>query len=277
MSEPGLPFADVAVPAAYCLPVPPAVVRPIAGLVFHDSETATPARCHPDGSWHWQILRDGTLERHVDEAAIAFGVRAADRWRPDWVQRSPYLVSDVNWCTLHVEFQSCQADRDAGLPYTDAQYATAQALVPDLYARHGVVPIVGHGELQTDRTDPVAFDWERAGCGPFVAGEGRYWQGDGDDMSQVAALQAELDQAHGITATLQQQLDAVRAMLAQADSTIGALTHDVVPPLEAELESLKAGSDPTKLAALQTHIADLEDTIKAAQQVLAAAGPAPAG
>lgn len=162
--------------------------RPIVGGVLHDTEGATSLTVAQSlGSWHWLIGRDGLLYRDVAESHAAWHVYAtghsADslahtRWRPPWLIVCPDGgVSDTNYCTVGIELVSDATARVAGEPYTDAQYATLRALVTDIEAQHGALPWVGHGELQTDRTDPVQFDWERAGFGPrgpmgraFIAG-----------------------------------------------------------------------------------------------------------
>ena len=142
--------------------------RPIVGGVLHDTESAGPITTAQSlGGWHWSVGRDGQLYRDVDEDQAAWHVRACDRWRPSWVLDAPDgAVSPANFCTVGIELVSSAADRAAGLPYTDAQYATLRLLVADIESRYGSLPWVGHGELQLDRSDPVAFDWDRAGFGP---------------------------------------------------------------------------------------------------------------
>lgn len=51
------------------------------------------------------------------------------------------------------------------LPYTDAQYAALQRLLPALRARHPLKAVRGHEHIAPQRkTDPgPAFDWERFG------------------------------------------------------------------------------------------------------------------
>jgi hypothetical protein len=144
--------------------------RVVTGFVLHSTETAVLATPHADGSWHYQIDRDGTVYAEVPEAHIAWGVRDADRWRPDWIDAQGYPNSPVNPCTIHVEFVGNKAHRAAGTPYTAAQYAAVGPLLDGVRSRHGNRPVVGHGQLQLDRTDPPQFDYARAGL---------VWRGDG--------------------------------------------------------------------------------------------------
>ena len=136
-------------------------VRPVSGIVLHDTETDGPVECAPNGSWHYQILRSGTVWRHVDEADVAWHVRACDRWWPAWLPRtSPWDVSPANAHTVGIELVSSQKWRDQGTPYTRAQYRALQELLLDLRSRYGGLPVVGHGHLQADRSDPAWLDWQ---------------------------------------------------------------------------------------------------------------------
>jgi len=149
----------VAVPTPFFTPTFQAS-RPLAGIALHSTETDDPARCHAGGSWHYQVLRDGTVEAHVAEGDVAWGVRATDRWHPAWLPHSrPWEASAANcWC-VSIELVSSQKWRQQGRPYTQAQYRALQALLLDLRARYGPLPVFGHGHVQSDRSDPVWFDW----------------------------------------------------------------------------------------------------------------------
>jgi hypothetical protein len=147
--------------------------RPVTGIVIHDSESAGPLRVdQSQGSWHWLIAHDedGTLYCDVSEEHAAWGVFATGhsaesiaktKWRPPWLVRCPDDgVSDANYCAIHIELVSYQGYRDAGIPYTRGQYVTLVDLIRDIFSRHGILPIVGHVQVQTDRSDPVQFNWE---------------------------------------------------------------------------------------------------------------------
>lgn len=185
----------------------PAPGRPVLGVVLHDTEGTTPVMPRRGASWHWLVDRDGTIYRDVDEADCAHHVRAADRWRPSWVVASPIGVSDVNYCSVGIELVSHQNDRDAGEPYTDAQYAALDELAADIERRWGSLPWVGHGQLQRDRSDPVMFDWRRAA---FELGDDGCWwrqpaeeeeEEEDDDMALTDAERAlvELHREIGVT------------------------------------------------------------------------------
>lgn len=148
--------------------------RPIVGVVWHDTEGTTPLTTFQSGgSWHWLIDRDGTLYRDVVEGRAAWHVQATGhtaesvaltRWRPPWLIVCPDgRVSDANYCCIGIEMVSAAVFRAQGVPFTEAQYATARVLTVDIEERYGRLWHVGHGLLQTDRTDPVQYDWARAG------------------------------------------------------------------------------------------------------------------
>jgi hypothetical protein len=225
--------------------------RPVTGIFLHNTESAGPLRVdQSQGSWHWLIDHDedGTLYCDVSEEHAAWGVFATGhsaeslaktKWRPPWLVRCPDDgVSDANYCAIHIELVSYQGYRDAGIPYTSWQYDTLRALLADLYERYGELPIVFHRDVQTDRGDPVQFDAERAGLVRDTS-DGYFFRAETEDMAKVQELQAQIDNLNGITKTMQEQIDATRAMLADRDSQLGALTHDVIPPLREELETIK--------------------------------------
>lgn len=168
--------------------------RPIKGCVIHNTVTANPATPSANGSWHFQVCRDGTVEQWVSEAFCAWHVRAADEWRPAWVERAPKNagVSDVNWVSIGIEFVSANGHptlKPNG--YTDAQYDAGRELLAVLYREFGPLPVVGHGQLQLDRTDPVSFQWERAGLGPLTS-MGRYLMDEEDEMARLTDSQREM-------------------------------------------------------------------------------------
>jgi hypothetical protein len=136
--------------------------RLIAGIVIHDTEGHAKVDPRQEGSWHYEIDRSGEIYQFVDEEDIAWHVRACDRWWPDWLPDwGTYNVSRMNEWSIGIELVSDATYRAAGEPYTDAQYTALAALIRDLFARRGVLLIVGHGQVQADRSDPVAFDWDR--------------------------------------------------------------------------------------------------------------------
>lgn len=230
-------IVDIEVPLAYCLV--PSTPRPITGVFLHSTVTSVPARCRVDGSWHWQVCRDGTIERHVDEANIAFGVRACDRWRPDWVVPSPYNASDANYCGVHIELESfaghpdCPADYPA---YLAAQYAGLWQVLDDIKSRYGVLPIVGHGQVQADRSDPVEFDWRQLAA--------RISTGDDDvskeDQAIVAAARARgLNRAQDVhdlcdwSGGIWEQNEALRTQVEGLTGDVQALSDQISNPPSA--------------------------------------------
>jgi hypothetical protein len=230
--------------------------RPVTGIVLHNTESAGPLRVdQSQGSWHWLIDHDedGTLYCDVSEAHAAWGVFATGqsaeslaktKWRPPWLVRCPDDgVSDANYCAIHIELVSYQGYRDAGIPYTRGQYVTLVGLVRDIFSRYGVLPIVGHGQVQTDRSDPVQFNWEAFHRLLAETSE------EEDDMAKVQELQAELDNLNGIIRTLTEQRDYKDELLQQSNSRAGVAEAEV-ERLTNELANVdvRTGSDIASLA-----------------------------
>lgn len=207
--------------------------RRIAGVVLHDTETDRAVPPHSQGSWHYEIDRDGTILAYVDEADVAWHVRATDEWHPAWLPKSqPFNASAANCHTVGIELVSSANLRDPGDdqldggPYTEAQYAALHALLADLYDRLGVLPIVSHGALQLDRTDPVAFDYARAGL--VWAGDRYLYEGTPEVDPADKAI---LDVMHGLHA----DANSVAGWI----NEIGALREEN-GALHAELDELRS-------------------------------------
>lgn len=143
------------------------VKNPPLGLVLHNTVTANLVPPHSQGSWHYELDRDGQIYQYVRDFDYAWHVRACDEWRPGWMRRRDNRVSEANSCTIGIEMVSWMgvgAALPAGyIPYTDAQYVSLKQWFLLMYDRYGTLPIVTHGSLQLDRTDPVGFDTARAG------------------------------------------------------------------------------------------------------------------
>jgi murein DD-endopeptidase MepM/ murein hydrolase activator NlpD len=139
--------------------------RPASGIFVHNTEAPSVdafAYPHPEGSWHLEIARDGARHRFVADADVAWTVKLTDRWHPYWLPHvRPWDASPANCWGLHVELASNAKFRSQGRPYTDAQYAELRRVVADWRALYGPLPVVGHGMVQSDRTDPVYLDWRR--------------------------------------------------------------------------------------------------------------------
>jgi hypothetical protein len=158
--------------------------KPNVGGVLHNTVGNTPLTTAQSlGSWHYLIDRDpaGTIYRDVPTNMAAWHVQSLDRWRPDWMRKAPGgRTSDANYCTIGIELVSLMggAVPTGYVPYPDSQYDALRRLLHYLTVSWGPIPWIGHGQVQRNRTDPVAFDWERAGFGPMIPGFGRLWIGD---------------------------------------------------------------------------------------------------
>lgn len=205
--------------------------RPPLGLVLHNTVTTTMPVPRPGVSWHYAIDRDGSCHQWVDDLDYAWHVRACDRWQPAWMRARDPRVSTANSCTVGIELVSWMGASGVPVnyvPYTLEQYVTLGALFETLYGRYGPLPVVTHGLLQSDRTDPVGFDF---GAASLV------WRDDGyryepQEVPDVSPEdQAILDVMHGLGANA--------ASIEGWINQIGALESEVTR-LAAELDACEA-------------------------------------
>ena len=163
-------LVDRNVPLSACTP---ASNRPIRGVVLHHTATAALPQCRRGASWHYCIDKDGTIYRDVSEQHVAHTTAATDRWRPAWVVSGPGTTSDVNWCSIGIEIVYAPQDDERPTP---AQYAALRALLGDLNARHGSLPVIGHGQVDLSKwpTEPHAVEWLRLGLGEHDGTHGRW-------------------------------------------------------------------------------------------------------
>lgn len=148
---------------------------PPLGVVLHNTVTRGLVAPHPNGSWHYEVDRDGACHQYVADKDYAWHVRICDEWRPPWCVHRDTRVSEMNSCSVGIELVSYAGATNPPpepgyVAYTDPQYATLEALLRLLRDRYGDLPIVTHGAMQLDRTDPVALNLERL---PLT------WAGDG--------------------------------------------------------------------------------------------------
>jgi|AACY02.15.fsa_nt_gi N-acetyl-anhydromuramyl-L-alanine amidase AmpD len=145
--------------------------RTIRGVVLHHTATTRPCEPHAGGSWHYLVTRDGQIVAPIDEQDVAWHVASTDRWRPSWVANTaPWFTgSDINSCSIGIEIVSHPQFAPG---YTEPQMIALERLLSDIVGRRGDLWIVGHGEVQSDRSDPASFPWDRI-CGARDAGNGR--------------------------------------------------------------------------------------------------------
>lgn len=217
--------------------------RPPVGIVLHNTVSTGLATPTANGSWHYEVGRDGSCHQYVPDAGYAWHVRACDRWRPGWMVNRDSRVSEANSCTIGIELVS-YVGNTAGVavpePYTASQYDTLRALLALLYERYGILPVVGHGQLQLDRSDPVALGWGRAGL--MWRGDGYRYEGEQEDMTRVQELQTQVDSLNGVNTELQHQVDALReevSVRTQERDALQGLTNTYEPRLRAMEEALR--------------------------------------
>ncbi len=90
---------------------------------------------------------------------VAFHAAATDRWRPAWVADTcPWAVcSDINTCSIGIEMVS---PGSGTATFTENQYDCLKYLAQDIKSQFGDLWWVGHGEIQSDRHDPLNFRWD---------------------------------------------------------------------------------------------------------------------
>jgi N-acetyl-anhydromuramyl-L-alanine amidase AmpD len=165
----------------YCTRATPR--RDPLGIVLHNTVGQALVPPHPNGSWHYEIDRDGAAHQYVNDKDYAWHVRATDEWRPPWMRWRDTRVSEANSCTVGIELVSFAGHPQCPpgyTPYTGAQYASTKELLALLYERYGALPVVTHGSLQLDRTDPVGFDF---GLASLV------WAGDGYRLEEGTVVE----------------------------------------------------------------------------------------
>lgn len=153
--------------------------KPHRGLYFH--HTATPQSSPTplptsNGSWHKLIAPDGTIHVAVPDNAAAFCVLKTDIFIPQWQVRCPdRMVSDANYSSDNWEIQYAPQAPYYESP-TSEQYNTVSFLLREHYALYGATPVLGHGQVQSDKlaTEPTYFDYRRVGLGAYVPYVGRF-------------------------------------------------------------------------------------------------------
>lgn len=103
-------------------------------------------------SYHYLILRDGTVHRLVSELRQAWHAG-----KSEWQGRA-----NCNHYSIGIGL----SNRGPGEPYTAAQYAALRELIADIQGRHPVITrerIVGHHQVSPGRKqDPWGhFEWSR--------------------------------------------------------------------------------------------------------------------
>jgi N-acetyl-anhydromuramyl-L-alanine amidase AmpD len=144
------------------------------------------------GSWHYLIGRSGVIYRDVPESLCAWHAARVDRWRPDWAVDPPdFGMGPANYSSLGIELTSLAGHPTLAWPtprYTDAQYEALRRLLDWITDRYGPLPVVGHGQMQLDRTDPVDFSWERLGCTVWAPGYGYFWPQPGHEPPDAGEI-----------------------------------------------------------------------------------------
>lgn len=152
--------------------------RPVRGIGLHHSATTVLYSPVAGKSAHRVFMPDGTIYLQAPLDAAAHTILKTDRWRPSWMLRCPDgKVSDPNYCMINYEIIYAPQEPHFQRP-TPAQYASIKWALAQDYALFGANPIVGHGQLQSDKwaTEPHDFDYAQADIGPMQPNIGRFYE-----------------------------------------------------------------------------------------------------
>jgi hypothetical protein len=175
--------------------------RPITGLCLHHTAgTGLPAP-QKGASWHRIIDRAGNIWLAVDPRHAAHCIGNTNRWRPPWVLPSPDgRTSDANYCTLNYEILYAPQAPYYQVP-NEAQEAALRFQLAEDYRRFGRLPVVGHGDVDSDKwpTEPHGLRWAAIGCGERTV-NGRYFTMPPEEPVITPDQQSILDSAARQTA-----------------------------------------------------------------------------
>lgn len=97
---------------------------------------------------HYMIDRKGNIYQLVDDADIAYHAG---------VSKMPDGRTNVNDFSIGIEILNT---KDGA--YTDAEYASVNALIASLRSKYGIKTVVGHADIAPGRKDdPWKFDWKK--------------------------------------------------------------------------------------------------------------------
>lgn len=117
-------------------------------------------------SWHRLFRLDHVIYHTVPTNAAAHCILKNDLWpnHPSILRCPDGAVSNANYCGLQYEIEYNPADPNFEAP-TQSQIEDFKWQVRQDYALFGVIPILPHGMLQSDKwpSEPHLFPWAEAG------------------------------------------------------------------------------------------------------------------
>ena len=101
-------------------------------------------------SAHRLIAKNGTIYKIVPDDEVAWHAG------PATVGRLPSDGYTINNDSLGLELENLNDGRD---PYPVKQMDSCVSQVVEWYGKYGALPIVGHGWIQSNKYDPLDFNW----------------------------------------------------------------------------------------------------------------------
>lgn len=105
---------------------------------------------NPPVSVHRLITKSGLIYKIVPDNEVAWHAGPAQ------VGRLPGNGYTINNDSIGIELENLNDGRD---PYPAAQMDACVSQVAEWYGLYGAIPIVGHGWIQSNKYDPLDFNW----------------------------------------------------------------------------------------------------------------------
>ena len=143
----------------------------VMGIILHDTEGPLDAavawfqNAASGVSAHYLVGKDGRIIQMVLDKHHAYHAKGTLQMLPTWMTAMPKppVMSRPNAYTVGIELELLATDPDGA--YTDVQYQRCDWLIERLCQKYRIPRnrrrILGHGEIQTDRSDPRGLAWER--------------------------------------------------------------------------------------------------------------------
>lgn len=109
-------------------------------------------------STHRLISKAGVIRKIVadEDTAWTAGFGTVGPVDPDG-NDPPGVARNLNQITLNIEFENLGTGQD---PYPAAQLNAGAKQVVEWWGKYGLIGILGHGQVDARKNDPLGFPWE---------------------------------------------------------------------------------------------------------------------